>query len=215
MFDRRIFLFAAAATLFTADTSHAFLNWRKRKKRRNRRRSARQSRPRKPFKLDQKFEPQQVSFDRQYPKGSIVINPEARYLYFIEKPGVATRYGVGVGRAGMSIRGTAYIARKARWPSWTPTRNMIRREPRYARYAGGMPGGINNPLGARALYLYRGKQDTYYRIHGTNQPSSIGRAMSSGCVRMLNRHVEQLYEKASVGALVVILKPGEDGTAVL
>src|SRR5262249_4063387 len=118
-----------------------------------------------------------------------------------------TRYGVGVGRAGMSMRGTAYVARKAKWPTWAPTESMIRREPRYARYAGGMPGGPNNPLGARALYLYRGSTDTMYRIHGTNQPRSTGQAMSSGCIRMLNDHVEQLYEKAAVGTLVVILKP--------
>ena len=145
--------------------------------------------------------------DGVYPPGSVVIDPENRFLYFIEDAETATRYGVGVGRAGMSLRGTAYVARKAKWPSWTPTPSMIRREPRYARYAGGMPGGRHNPLGARALYLYRSQNDTMYRIHGTNQPHSIGQAMSSGCVRMMNDHVEQLYDKVDVGALVVILKP--------
>jgi len=127
-------------------------------------------------------------------------------LYFIEDEETAARYGVGVGRAGLSIRGAAYIASKAKWPSWTPTPNMIRNEPRYAQYADGMRGGIGNPLGARALYLFRGNKDTLYRIHGTNQPSSIGQAMSSGCIRMLNAHAEHLYDKVSVQALVVILR---------
>lgn len=207
MLDRRSFLFAAAATLFSADASLAFFHKRKRKERRVRRRSAAKATPRAPFELDPKHKPQRVVYGAgAYPKGSVVIDPENRFLYFIENEKYATRYGVGVGRAGLSIRGTAYIARKAHWPSWTPTANMIRTQPRYAAYAGGMPGGPNNPLGARALYLYRGQRDTMYRIHGTNEPRSIGQAMSSGCIRMLNAHVEELYEKVSIPALVVILR---------
>lgn len=207
MLDRRTFLIGTAATLFTADEALSFFHKRKKKKPK-RTVATRKPKPKAPFKLDPKYEPQLVSFgDGAYPPGSIVIDPEGRFLYFIEDEQNATRYGVGVGRAGMSLRGTAYIARKARWPSWTPTANMIRREPRYARYAGGMRGGVGNPLGARALYIYRGQIDTMYRIHGTNQPHSIGQAMSSGCVRMLNAHVEQLYEKVGVGSLVVILTP--------
>jgi lipoprotein-anchoring transpeptidase ErfK/SrfK len=209
MLDRRTFLFAGVAALLTSDDAFAFFG-SNRKKRNSQRRAATRRKPKRaPFKLNPKYEPQRVTYnDGTYPAGSVVIDPEARFLYFIEDETYATRYGVGVGRAGMSLRGTAYVARKAKWPSWTPTANMIRREPRYARYAGGMPGGVHNPLGARALYLYRGQNDTMFRIHGTNQPRSIGQAMSSGCIRMLNAHVEQLYEKVDVGALVVILKPG-------
>ena len=204
MLDRRTFLIAAIGTLLSTDQTLAFFHKRKQKKRKKTPANKKAA----PFRLDPKFEPQRVTYgEGNYPSGSIVIDPENRFLYFMEDETSATRYGVGVGRAGMSMRGTAYVARKAKWPTWSPTENMIRREPRYARYVGGMPGGPNNPLGARALYLYRGSTDTMYRIHGTNQPRSIGHAMSSGCIRMLNDHVEQLYEKAAVGTLVVILKP--------
>lgn len=209
MLDRRIFLIAGAATLVSSSESFAILDLFRRNRRKRRPAVRREPKPKRPpFKLDPKYEPQRVTYgEGAYPAGSIVVDPEGRFLYFIEDATSATRYGVGVGRAGLSLRGTAYVARKAKWPSWTPTPNMIRNEPRYARYAGGMPGGVNNPLGARALYLYRGQQDTLYRIHGTNQPRSIGQAVSSGCIRMLNAHVEQLYDKVDVGALVVILKP--------
>ena len=121
--------------------------------------------------------------------------------------GRALRYGIGVGRAGYALSGNAYIGRKADWPSWTPTPNMIRRDPhKNLRYAGGVPGGLNNPLGARAMYLYRGGNDTMFRIHGTNQPWSIGQAMSSGCVRMLNHDVIDLYERAKVGGQVIVIQ---------
>lgn len=119
---------------------------------------------------------------------------------------MARRYGIGVGRAGLVFRGSADIGRKAEWPSWTPTKNMIKREPdKYAKFANGVPGGPNNPLGSRALYLYRDGKDTYYRIHGTTQPSSIGQSVSNGCIRMINAHVEDLYERVDVGAKVVVL----------
>lgn len=151
-----------------------------------------------------KYRPQRVRFGG-YSRGTLVVDPRKRYLYLVEGGGYATRYGVGVGRAGLSLSGRAVVGRKAKWPSWTPTANMIKRSPeKYARYANGVPGGPNNPLGARALYLYRGGRDTMYRIHGTNQPSSIGRAVSNGCIRMLNAHVEQLYERVPVGTQVVI-----------
>ncbi len=152
-----------------------------------------------------RFLPQTVSFSG-YRAGTIVVDPQARFLYLVLGGGKARRYGVGVGRAGLAFRGSATIARKAEWPRWTPTKNMIRREPgKYARFAGGVPGGPNNPLGARALYLYRNGRDTYYRIHGTNQPSSIGRAVSSGCIRMLNEHVADLYRRVPLGTRVVVV----------
>lgn len=158
------------------------------------------------FDLDPKYQPQRVAFNGRYAQGTIVVDPEKRFLYLVEGDGFATRYGVSVGRAGLELKGTAYVARKAKWPFWRPTSDMIRRSPaKYGRYANGMRGGPDNPLGARALYLYRGNRDTYYRIHGTNQPSSIGQAVSNGCVRMLNDHVEELYERVPVGTFVVIL----------
>ena len=160
---------------------------------------------RKPFKLARKYMPQRVRF-RGYPVGTLVVDPRKRFLYLVEGRTRAIRYGIGVGRAGLAFSGSATIKRKAKWPRWTPTKNMIRREPeKYAKYAKGLPGGPGNPLGARALYLYRGGRDTYYRIHGTTQPWSIGRAVSSGCVRMLNEHVADLYERVPLGARVVVI----------
>ncbi|MDN2566721.1 L,D-transpeptidase [Aquibium sp. A9E412] len=158
-----------------------------------------------PVRLDPKFLPQTVRY-RGHPPGTIVVDTGNHFLYLQLSGGRARRYGVGVGRAGLAFKGGAVVGRKARWPRWTPTQNMIRREPhKYARYAGGVPGGPGNPLGARALYLYRGGRDTMYRIHGTNQPGSIGRSVSNGCIRMINDHVVDLYERVPVGAQVVVL----------
>lgn len=155
--------------------------------------------------LDPKFLPQNVRMSG-YAPGTIIIDPRNHFLYLQQGGGQARRYGVGVGRAGLAFKGTAVIGRKAEWPRWTPTQNMIRREPeKYARYAGGVPGGPNNPLGARALYLYRNGRDTLYRIHGTNQPQSIGQLVSNGCIRMINDHVVDLYERVPLGAKVVVL----------
>lgn len=160
---------------------------------------------RKRFKLARKYMPRRVRF-RGYRPGTIVVDPRNHYLYLVESRRSARRYGVGVGKAGLAFKGSATIRRKAKWPSWTPTQNMIRREPeKYAKYAGGVPGGPGNPLGARALYLYRGKRDTYFRIHGTTQPWSIGHSVSNGCIRMLNEHVIDLYERVPMGARVVVL----------
>ena len=159
----------------------------------------------KKFKLDPQYEPQSVKFSG-YAPGTIIVDPRNHFLYLQMRGRRARRYGVGVGRAGLAFRGSATIGRKAKWPRWTPTQNMIKREPqKYAKFAGGVPGGPNNPLGARALYLYRGQRDTMYRIHGTNNPSSIGQSVSNGCIRMINAHVEDLYERVSLGAKVVVL----------
>jgi len=160
----------------------------------------------KSFKLDPAYVPQRVFYSMSYAPGTIVVDPRNHFLYLMDRWGRARRYGVGVGKAGLAFKGSAIIQRKAEWPSWTPTKNMIRREPqKYARYADGVPGGINNPLGARALYLYKNGRDTYYRIHGTTQPSSIGRSVSNGCIRMINDHVIDLYERVPVGTRVVVL----------
>ncbi len=187
MISRRIFLLAGTAGAITT-TFPALAA--KRKKR---------------FKLAKKFEPQTVSF-RGYRKGTIVVDPRNHFLYLMLGFGKARRYGVGVGKAGLAFKGEAIIKRKVKWPSWTPTANMIRRDPgKYAKFAKGVPGGPKNPLGARALYLYKGNRDTYYRIHGTTQPSSIGRSVSNGCIRMLNAHAIDLYERVPTGTRVVVL----------
>ncbi|MGA0532334.1 L,D-transpeptidase [Hansschlegelia sp. KR7-227] len=137
--------------------------------------------------------------------GTIVVDPKGRHLYFVQSGGQAVRYGIGVGREGFEWSGRATVARKAKWPTWTPTPEMIQRDRKTnGPYAGGMPGGLDNPLGARALYLYQGGRDSSYRIHGTNSPRSIGKAMSSGCIRMFNHDVIDLYERAGVGTKVLI-----------
>ncbi len=149
---------------------------------------------------------QTVAYSGKESPGTIVVNTPERRLYYVEGDGKATRYGIGVGRAGLALSGGATVGRKAEWPGWTPTQNMMRRDPRNLKYAGGLPGGPNNPLGARALYLYRGGNDTMFRIHGTNQPQTIGHAVSSGCVRMLNHDVIDLYQRAKVGTKVVVIQ---------
>lgn len=158
-----------------------------------------------PFAVDPIYLPQQVNFPSGYAAGTIIVDTASRFLYLVEELGSARRYGIGVGRAGLAWAGTAEVGRKAKWPNWTPTANMIRREPdKYAKYANGVPGGRSNPLGSRALYLYRNGRDTYYRIHGTTEPWTIGKAVSNGCIRLINEHVEDLYERVPVGTTVVV-----------
>lgn len=148
---------------------------------------------------------QLVDYNGNEAPGTIVIDPRDRFLYLVMENGKALRYGVGVGKEGLEFAGKARIGRKATWPHWTPTPNMIRREPnRYGKWAGGMEGGASNPLGARALYLHKGGKDTLFRIHGTNEPDTIGHAVSSGCIRMLNQDVIDLYSRVPVGANVVV-----------
>lgn len=156
--------------------------------------------------LEPRFLPQTVSNPFNEPVGTIVVAPRERYLYLLESRPLARRYGIGVGKAGLAFRGAAIIERKAKWPPWRPTLNMIKRDPnRYAQYAGGVPGGPGNPLGSRALYLYRDGRDTFYRIHGTTEPWTIGQAVSNGCIRMVNEHVEELYERVPLGTRVVVV----------
>lgn len=158
--------------------------------------------------VDPKFLRQEVEFNPSQPAGSIVVDPAEKHLYFVQQRGRAIRYGVGVGRAGYQFRGSAYVGRKASWPRWTPTASMIADNPEKNRpWAGGMEPGIENPLGARALYLYNDGRDTMYRIHGTNEPESIGQNVSSGCIRMFNQDVIDLYDRAPVGARVLVRGP--------
>jgi len=139
--------------------------------------------------------------------GTIVVDPGACYAYLVLENGRALRYGVGVGKQeAFNFRGGATVARKAEWPGWRPTPDMIKREPeRYGPLKNGLPGGSGNPLGPRALYLYRDGQDTYYRLHGTVEPWTIGTMVSSGCVRLLNQDIIDLYRRVPVGAKVVVL----------
>ncbi len=156
--------------------------------------------------VDPRFLRQVVVYRTKEPPGTIVVDPHNRFLYLVEEGGKAVRYGVGVGRAGLEFTGTANIQLKREWPHWTPTEAMIAREPkRYARWARGMEGGEGNPLGARALYLFKGGLDTRSRIHGTTEPQSIGKAVSSGCIRMMNQDIIDLYGRVPLHTKVVVL----------
>lgn len=134
--------------------------------------------------------------------GTITIDTKNRYLYLSLADGHAMRYDVGVGRDGFAWSGRAHIGRRAEWPSWTPPAEMLKRRPDLPKF---MEGGIDNPLGARAMYLYNEHGDTMYRIHGTNEPDTIGQAVSSGCIRLLNEDVTDLYERVKVGAIVNVI----------
>ena len=152
--------------------------------------------------LDPKFLPQMVDYDGPHAPGTIIIDTREHLLYLVESGGQARRYGVGTGKPGFEWAGTHTVTRKAEWPDWRPPASMIAREKKKGRILPAhMKGGPNNPLGARALYL----GSTLYRIHGTNQPLSIGRAVSSGCIRMRNEDVVDLYERVPVGAKVVVM----------
>jgi len=150
-----------------------------------------------------------VSYPTREQPGTIVVDTDNRFLYLVQENGRAIRYGIGVGKQGMSWRGRATVARKAQWPRWTPTAAMIAREPERNRpWAAGMAGGLENPLGARALYLYQGSRDTMYRIHGTSEPWSIGKSVSSGCIRLFNQDIIDLYSRVPNGTTVVVLNRG-------
>ena len=159
----------------------------------------------KKFKVKSEFEPTVVEFSG-YPKGTIVINTAERYLYLMESSTKARRYAIAVGKDGLQYKGQVSVGDKQEWPRWIPTKDMQKREPKkYGQYKDGMSGGPENPLGARAIYLYEGKKDTHLRIHGTNQPQTIGTNSSNGCFRMINEHVMDLYGRVKMGTNVVVL----------
>jgi lipoprotein-anchoring transpeptidase ErfK/SrfK len=152
------------------------------------------------------FYPTEVRVRKDLAVGSLIIVSDKFFLYHIVAPGRAMRYGVAVGKGELKFRGQAVVGRKVEWPSWKPTPEMVQRSPEhYARYAEtGMPGGPKNPLGARAMYLYQNGHDTAIRIHGTTEPSSIGHAVSNGCLRMVNDHVIALYDQIELGTPVTV-----------
>lgn len=152
-------------------------------------------------KLDKKYHRQIVAFDTKESPGTVIVNTRERFLYYVLPGGKAVRYGIGVGKQGFAWSGTAYVAWKQEWPSWHPPKEMASRKPELAKYVeDGMNPGVTNPLGARAMYLFNDKgQDTLFRLHGTPEWSSIGTAASSGCIRLINQDVIDLYNRVRPG----------------
>ncbi|WP_414474993.1 L,D-transpeptidase [Microvirga sp. M2] len=171
------------------------------------------SMPDKPFdvplvdrrRMDAKYAKQTVTYEGPEKPGSIVVDIDDRMLYLVQPDRKAIRYGVGVGKQGFSWKGMASVGRKGVWPAWSPTKTMVGIKPDLPRYR---EAGLDNPLGARALYLYQDGRDILFRIHGTNEPWSIGEQVSSGCVRMLNEDIVDLYERVPVGATVFVKRNG-------
>ncbi|MCD2180636.1 L,D-transpeptidase [Rhizobium sp. GN54] len=163
-----------------------------------------------PKPVPQKYHRRVVRLSTDERPGTIIVDTNNKFLYLVEGKNRAVRYGIGVGREGFGWSGVVRVGRKAEWPGWTPPPEMVIRERKKGRILPAyMEGGINNPLGARALYLYnKAGHDTAFRIHGTNEPWSIGLNMSSGCIRMMNKDVEHLYTRANVGAKVIVVGPG-------
>lgn len=161
-----------------------------------------------PSIISSRYRAQVVEFTGSEGRGSVVVDPENHFLYHVLAYGEARRYGVGVGRAGFAWSGDAVIAMKRRWPRWVPPRQMVDRDPNARRWVNGQPGGPANPLGARALYLFANGKDTLYRIHGTNEPRSIGKSVSSGCIRMLNEDVAELFDAVDIGTKVIVRPAG-------
>jgi lipoprotein-anchoring transpeptidase ErfK/SrfK len=159
------------------------------------------------YKVPKKFHRQIVAYDGGEKPGTIIVDTGEKHLYFVLPGGEAVRYGIGVGREGFTWSGVQAISRKSEWPDWIPPADMLQRQPYLPRF---MAGGPGNPLGARAMYL----GSSIYRIHGTNQPSTIGGRVSSGCIRMLNDDVVDLYNRVNIGTKVVVLPMGERRTPV-
>ena len=180
-------------------------------------RSPTTSRPSNLAKIEPQFYRQEVATPAtiKEPAGTIVVDPKDRFLYLVEADGQSMRYGIGVGREGFAWSGAAVIHDKTAWPKWFPPPEMVARDPKLAPFADGMDGGIKNPLGARALYLWQGNKDTLFRLHGTNEPSSIGHAVSSGCIRLLNQDVIDLYNRVPLGTKVVVMPTPDENAQTI
>ncbi len=164
-----------------------------------------------PGQVDSAFLRTNVAYSTKEPPGTVIVDPAKHYLYHVEAGGRATRYGIGVGREGFAWSGEATINSKQEWPDWYPPKEMIARRPDLKKQLAelqsglGMHGGPANPLGARAMYLWQGDRDTLFRIHGTNEPWTVGKSQSSGCIRMINQDAMDLYQKTAIGTRVVVL----------
>ena len=162
------------------------------------------------YQLPEEFLPREVRLREEFAPYEIHVDPNQFALYWTQPDRKAIRYAVGVGRDNLYHSGEFYVGAKKEWPSWTPTQEMIKRNAKYAQWEDGMPGGINNPLGARALYLFTpGRGDSMLRIHGTNDPRTIGRAVSNGCARLTNEHITQFYELVPMNTRVVLYPKGK------
>ena len=161
--------------------------------------------------VDPAYRRTDVQYATREARGTIVVDPPEHFLYFVQAGGRALRYGVGVGGEGFSWSGVAKVHNKQEWPDWYPTQDILQRRPQLRpamkelQSGMGLPGGADNPLGARALYLWQGNKDTLYRIHGTNEPWTIGKNVSAGCIRMVNDDVIDLYDRTPVGTKVMVL----------
>lgn len=156
-------------------------------------------------KIDPKYFRRIVNYPSKEAPGTIIVDPSNYYVYRIEGDGNATRYGANVGREGFLWSGDAYVGRKAEWPIWTPPKEMIKRQPEAAKYAGGMAPGLDNPLGARTLYLYQNGRYTLYTIYSTSDPETIGTNLTSGCTGLLTQDMMDLYSRTPVKTKVVVL----------
>jgi lipoprotein-anchoring transpeptidase ErfK/SrfK len=201
MLSRRAVLIGATATALAAPLSKAVFS-----------QSAEDDPyPLPPFnysKLPPPFRPAVVEYTGRQLPGTVIVDTPNRQIYLVLQGGQAMRWGCAVGKDGFRWAGLADIGRKVMWPRWTPPKEMIARSPEKAKWANGMPGGPDNPLGARALYLFQNGNDTLYRIHGTTDPMSIGHNASSGCIRMVNQDVVELYRRVPIGTRVVVLAEG-------
>lgn len=159
-----------------------------------------------PKKMNPAYVRQYVPYPTSEPVGTIIVEQKDHFLYLVQPGGLAIRYAIGVGPAARGFDGgNAIIDRKAEWPRWIPTKDMVERRPEhYGRYASGVEGGLSNPMGARALYMQKDGKDTYYRVHGTNDPGSIGKSVSAGCIRLLNQDIIDLYQRVDIGAKIVV-----------
>lgn len=154
--------------------------------------------------IPSQYHRQIINYKSDEKPGTVIVDTKNKFLYLIMADGKAMRYGIGVGREGFEWSGTSRVAMKREWPTWTPPAAMIGRQPELAKWRGGQPGGLANPLGARALYLFNKGGDTGYRLHGTPEWKSIGKAMSSGCIRLINQDIIDLYDRVEVGAKVIV-----------
>ncbi|WP_235842293.1 L,D-transpeptidase [Ciceribacter selenitireducens] len=158
--------------------------------------------------LDQRFWRTDIDYPTEERPGTLIVDTPGKYLYHVKPGGRATRYGIGVGREGFAWAGRAIVAYKRKWPRWTPPDSMVARQPELEPYSianGGMNPGLKNPLGSRALYIHEGGRDTLYRLHGTPEAFSIGKAVSSGCIRLINQDVIHLYDEVRDGSPIIVI----------